>query len=173
MTISQLPPAATGLDQAESDDHQGPDDGLTEGEREAIAQASVTGQRAADWIRTLACRQNDEGNRQVLERYANAVEQVLRREIVPGGEGELTEELRYTLDAYVLRGSVLAEHRPELTATERVALLAVGFTAASAPRVVLNDLAGDLVLLCEAIDHALAVAAGRNAAPPVEPAPEA
>jgi hypothetical protein len=151
MTISHLPTAAV------EPDH--PDDGLSAAEREALAQAAATGQHAADWIRTLAARQQHADNRQILQRYADAVEQVLRREIIPGSEGELTEELRYTLDAYVLCGSTLAEHHPELAAAERIALLAVGFTAASAPRVVLNDLAGDLALLCEAIDQALALAA--------------
>ncbi|WP_327071827.1 hypothetical protein [Kitasatospora sp. NBC_01302] len=157
MTISRLPAAAGRPDQAEPE-QQEPDDALSAAERDALAQAAVTGQHAADWIRTLAARQQHADNRRILERYADAVEQVLRREIIPGSEGELTEELRYTLDAYVLCGSVLAEHRPELTAAERIALLAVGFSAASAPRVVLNDLAGDLALLCEAIDQALAIA---------------
>ncbi|WBP91946.1 hypothetical protein [Kitasatospora cathayae] len=89
---------------------------------------------------------------------------MLRHEIIPGGDGELAEELRYTLDAYVLLGSVQSEHRPELTDGERVALLAVSFTAASAPRVVLNDIAGDLAVLCEAIDQALALAAAAQPA---------
>jgi hypothetical protein len=55
----------------------------------------------------------------------------------------------------VLCGSVLAEHRPVLTAAERISLLAVGFTTLTAPLVVLNDIGGNLVLLCEAIDQAL------------------
>jgi hypothetical protein len=158
MTTSQLPPTAAPLDQAGPDDRQGPDDGLTAAERDALAEASVTGQRAAGWIRTLASRQQDSGNRHVLERYADAVEQVLRREIIPGGEGGLTEELRHTLDAYVLRGSVRAARQPELTPEERVALLAIGFTALTAPLVVLGDIAGDLALLCEAIGQALTIA---------------
>ncbi|MGW2256155.1 hypothetical protein ACWCXH_39385, partial [Kitasatospora sp. NPDC001660] len=73
-------------------------------------------------MRFLAARQDDENTRQILERYADAVEQVLRHEIIPGGDDELVEELRYTLDAYVLLGSVQSEHRPELTDGERVAL---------------------------------------------------
>jgi hypothetical protein len=156
MTISHLPAAVSELDQAESD-HQEPGDGLSAAERDALARAAVAGQHAAGWIRTLAARQQHADNRQILQRYADAVEQVLRREIIPGSEGELTEELRYTLDAYVLCGSTLAEHPPQLAAAERIALLAVGFTAASAPRVVLNDIAGDLAVLCEAVDQALAI----------------
>ncbi|MGA5823556.1 hypothetical protein ACPC54_37535 [Kitasatospora sp. NPDC094028] len=131
---------------------------LTAEERDALARVCVTGQIAAGWIRSLASRQHDGGNRLVLEQYAGAVEQVLGREIVPGGDGELVEELRYTLDAYVLLGSVRSEHLPQLTGEERVALLAVGFAALSAPRAVLNDLT-NLVPLCEAIDQALALAA--------------
>ncbi|MFI9159362.1 hypothetical protein [Kitasatospora aureofaciens] len=127
-------------------------------ERDALARASVTGQRAADWIRSLAVLQDDEDNQRVLEQYASAVEQVLRHEINPGGDGELVEELRYTLDAYVLLGSVQTARRPQLSAAERVALLAVGYTALSAPRAVLNNLT-DLVPLSEAIDQALAISA--------------
>ncbi|MFE7531645.1 hypothetical protein ACFU7Y_38970 [Kitasatospora sp. NPDC057542] len=138
---------------------------LTSDERDALALASVTGQHAADWIRSLASRQHDEGSRQVLEQYAGAVEQILRYEIIPGGDGELVKELRYTLDAYVLLGSVQSGHRPKLTAAERVALLAIGFTALSSPRVVLNDLT-DLVPLCQAIDQALAIGMADAAAAP-------
>ncbi|MFE9427812.1 hypothetical protein ACFYNO_33180 [Kitasatospora sp. NPDC006697] len=121
-------------------DLQEPDDGLTASERDALAQASVTGQHAAHWIRSLAARQPEPGNRTVLEQYASAVEQVMRREVIPGSEGLLEHELDYALDAYVLLGSATARRRPDLTAAERLALLAVGFTARTAPRTVLNDL---------------------------------
>ncbi|MFE7528551.1 hypothetical protein ACFU7Y_22940 [Kitasatospora sp. NPDC057542] len=156
------PPSAwSWLDLADTRDESTTPDGpvereLTSDEREALARASVTGQRAADWIRFLAVLQDNEDNQRVLEQYAGAVEQVLRREIIPGSDGELVEELRCTLDAYVLLGSVQAAQRPQLSAAERTALLAVGFTALSAPRVVLNDLT-DLVPLCEAIDQALLI----------------
>ncbi|MFF2751367.1 hypothetical protein ACFVVA_38260 [Kitasatospora sp. NPDC058048] len=74
------------------------------------------------------------------------------------------EELRHTLDAYVLLGNIRTAHRLRLTADERVALLAVGFAALSAPRVVLNDLT-DLVPLCEAIGEALTIGTAEPAVP--------
>jgi hypothetical protein len=146
MTLSQQPPTAA----------PEPSDGLTDTERDALARAAATGTRSADWIHSLAQRQPDPCNQQALHRYADAVEQVLTREIVPGGDGDLAEQLRHTLDALVLRGSTLTTRRPDLTAAERVALLAVGFAALTAPLAAVGDLAGDLEVLCEAIDQALA-----------------
>jgi hypothetical protein len=142
MTLPQQPPTTA----------PEPHDGLTDPERDALAHTAATGIRAAHWIRSLAKRQPDPCNRRALHRYADAVEQALRYEIVPGGDGDLAEQLRHTLDTLVLRGSTLTTRRPELTAAERTALLAVGFAALTAPLTVL----GDLEVLYEATDQALA-----------------
>ncbi|MFG3054683.1 hypothetical protein ACGFZP_27520 [Kitasatospora sp. NPDC048239] len=83
---------------------------------------------------------------------------MLRREIIPRGDGELTEELRHALDAYVLQGAD-PDRRPALATAEPVALLAIGFAALTAPLTALDDLAADLPPRCEAIDDALAFAA--------------
>ncbi|MFF4344246.1 hypothetical protein ACFY00_30505 [Kitasatospora sp. NPDC001540] len=136
----------------------GPDyDGLNAPEREAIAEATVTGVRAAVWIRTLAERQDEEDHRRSLGRYARAVERILSREIVLDRDGRLEGELLYELDP-----AAFTLERPDagpmdLRPAERVALAAIGAATASAPSTVLGDLAADLPRICRLIDHALAV----------------
>ncbi|MFE7527300.1 hypothetical protein ACFU7Y_16485 [Kitasatospora sp. NPDC057542] len=51
---------------------------------------------------------------------------MLRHEIVPGGDGELAEELCCTLDAYVLLGSIPSGQRPQVTAVAALADLEAG-----------------------------------------------
>ncbi|MFI8085303.1 hypothetical protein ACIF6L_31500 [Kitasatospora sp. NPDC086009] len=114
---------------------------------EVIAEASEVGRRAAGWVRELARRQSDTGHRTVLERAADAVERASSREIVPGGDGELDEELRYDLGAGIITGSVLTATMPELTTGERIALVAVCALAAAMPGTVLNDLGRELPAL--------------------------
>ncbi|MFE2728779.1 hypothetical protein [Kitasatospora sp. NPDC059327] len=94
-------------------------------------------------------------HRTVLERAADAIEQAAGREVVPGGEGQLDEELAYDLSAGVVTGSVVADGLPKLTAGERIAL------AAAMPRTVLNDPARELPVLAATMDAA--AEAGRSA----------
>ncbi|MFK0195866.1 hypothetical protein [Kitasatospora sp. NPDC090308] len=136
----------------------GPDyDGLAAPEREAIAEAAATGVRAATWIRTLAARQDDEDNRQSLERYARAVERILSREIVPERDGPLEGELLYELDPAHFTLERPGAGPVDLAPAERVALAAIGAATASAPTAVLGDVASDLPRLCRLVDQALAV----------------
>ncbi|MFI6449102.1 hypothetical protein [Kitasatospora sp. NPDC050543] len=90
----------------------------------------------------------------MLKTFADTIQQVLGREIIPGGAGEIGEEIRYRLDACV----ILAQDRPELTSIEQLALVAVGAITTTAPSTVLNDIAADLPALCDAIDNALTLA---------------
>lgn len=64
-----------------------------------LAEAGEAGRVAAGWVRELAARQAQERHRTVLERAAG-------REVVPGGDGQLDEELAYDLAAYVVTGSL-------------------------------------------------------------------
>ncbi|MFF2549263.1 hypothetical protein ACFVUY_42815 [Kitasatospora sp. NPDC058063] len=128
-----------------------------------LAEAGEAGRRAAGWVRDLAGRQAEEAHRTVLGRAADAVEQACGREVVPGGEGQLDEELAYDLGAGVVTGSPLADGLPELAAGERVALAAVCALAAAMPLAVLGDLERELPVLAATMDAA--VEAGRAAAP--------
>ncbi|MGW2542287.1 hypothetical protein ACWC5I_15800 [Kitasatospora sp. NPDC001574] len=99
-------------------------------------------------MRELAGRQGEEEHARALERVADAVVQVSGREIIPGGDGLLAEELRYTLAADVVLG---ASHTigslPELHRGERLALVAVCALAAALPSCVLSDLERELTVL--------------------------
>ncbi|WP_344341894.1 hypothetical protein, partial [Kitasatospora putterlickiae] len=77
-----------------------------------LAEAGEAGRRAAGWVRELTGRQAEEAHRTVLGRAADAVEQACGREVVPGGEGQLDEELAYNLAAGVVTGSPLAAALP-------------------------------------------------------------
>ncbi|MFD4661654.1 hypothetical protein ACFWP2_39295 [Kitasatospora sp. NPDC058444] len=79
---------------------------------ELLAETSETGRRAAEWVRELAARQPEEAHRTVLGRAADAVAQACGPEVVPGGEGQLDEELAYDLSAGVVTGSPLVEALP-------------------------------------------------------------
>ncbi|MFE2728945.1 hypothetical protein [Kitasatospora sp. NPDC059327] len=130
--------------------------------REALALAAAVGERAARRVEALATRQDD-GHRPVLEAFAQALRQVMGREILPAGDGEVAAEPRYRLDAYVLLGATDAESTPDLTAAEQLALAAVGAIATTAPSTVLNDAARDLPALCAVIDSALILAEAQPA----------
>ncbi|MGW3185484.1 hypothetical protein ACWDD9_40060 [Kitasatospora sp. NPDC001119] len=155
------------------------DDGQEQRERErrhavneVLAEAGEAGRRAAGWVRGLAERQVEERHRIVLGRAADAIERAAGREVVPGGEGQLDEELAYDLSAGVVTGSPYAEELPELAMGERIALVAVCALAAAMPGTVLGDLERELLALAATMDAA--VEAGRAAAPnpPVQrPAP--
>ncbi|WP_051743030.1 hypothetical protein [Kitasatospora sp. MBT66] len=126
-----------------------------------LAGAGEAGRRAAGWVRELAARQSQAGHRAVLERAADAVEQAAGREVVPGGDGQLDEELAYDLGAGVVTGSVLADGLPELSAGERIALVALCAPAAAMPGTVLNAPERELPALAATMDAA--VEAGRDA----------
>ncbi|MFD5083088.1 hypothetical protein ACFWOG_10660 [Kitasatospora sp. NPDC058406] len=128
-----------------------------------IAAAGGAGRKAAGWVRELAARQTRPGHRTVLERAADAVEQAAGREIVPGGEGLLDEELAYDPGAGVVTGSVLADGLPELSTGERIALITVCALAAALPRTVLNDLTRELPVITATMDAATET--GRSAGP--------
>ncbi|MEU6973764.1 hypothetical protein AB0A71_39780 [Kitasatospora aureofaciens] len=108
-------------------------------------------------MRELAARQAQERHRMVLERVADAVEQAAGREVVPGGDGQLDEELAYDLAAYVVTGSPYGQALPELAMGERIAL------AAAMPRTVLGELERELPALATTLDAAMTV--GRTARP--------
>ncbi|MFD7732168.1 hypothetical protein ACFV6F_17485 [Kitasatospora phosalacinea] len=140
-------------------DDDGPDyDGLDAEAREAIAEAAGTGVRAALWIRTLAERQDDEGNRRCLERYARAVERILSREIVLDRDGPLEGELLYELDPAHFTLQRPGTGPMDLRPAERVALAAIGAATASAPGLAANHTLGtDLPRVVALISHTLAV----------------
>ncbi|MFD7736205.1 hypothetical protein ACFV6F_38190, partial [Kitasatospora phosalacinea] len=76
----------------------GPDDGLSVPEREAIAEATGAGGRGAARIRVLAERQGAKGNQGALERCTQAVERVLSREVVLDLDGPPEVEPLHGLD---------------------------------------------------------------------------
>ncbi|MEV7189942.1 hypothetical protein [Kitasatospora sp. NPDC093102] len=121
---------------------------------EVLAEVGEAGRRAAGWVRGLAARQPQPGHRTVLEQAADAVEQAAGREIVPGGEGQLDEELAYDLAADVITGSVLVDGLPELSTGERIALIAVCALASALPGTVLNDPTRELPVLIATMDAA-------------------
>ncbi|MFD9592051.1 hypothetical protein ACFWA9_04740 [Kitasatospora sp. NPDC059973] len=124
---------------------------------EAVAGAATVGERTAVWVETLAARQDDQRHRRVLELFAEAVRQVLGREIIPNGEGEVGEELRYRLDAHVVLGAPGTGCAPELSTAEQLALAVAG-AAVSAPATILGDIELDLPALCSVIESALVLA---------------
>ncbi|MEU9131843.1 hypothetical protein AB0D08_27685 [Kitasatospora sp. NPDC048540] len=85
--------------------------------------------------------------------------------MIPGGDGQLTEELRYTLAADVVLG---ASHTtgtlPGLRPGERMPLIAVCALAAAFPSCVLGDLPRELEVLAAELEAA--TDAGRAAAAP-------
>ncbi|MEV0537254.1 hypothetical protein [Kitasatospora sp. NPDC050463] len=116
-------------------------------------------------MRELAGRQGEEEHGRLLERVAEAIVQASSREIIPGSDGLLTEELRYTLAADGLLG---ASHTtgtlPELHPGERMPLIAVCAIAAAFPACVLGDLPRELEVLAAELEAA--TDAGRTAEAP-------
>ncbi|MGW7582728.1 hypothetical protein ACWGKU_28745 [Kitasatospora sp. NPDC054768] len=130
---------------------------------EVLAEAAGAGRRAAGWVRELAGRQQEERHRIVLERAADAVERAAGPEVVPGGEGQLDDELAYDLSAGIVTGNPYAEALPELSMGERIALITVCALAAAMPASVLGELERELPALAATMDAA--VTAGRAARP--------
>ncbi|MFF1908286.1 hypothetical protein [Kitasatospora sp. NPDC058218] len=130
--------------------------------REALALAADAGEAAAAWVRELAARQDDERHALVLGNAAEAIVHASAREVIPGGEGRLVEELRYRLAADVLLGATHTGTLPELRTGERLALVAVCALAAAMPGCVLGDLERELTLLADELNATTAI--GRAAA---------
>ncbi|MFF8775283.1 hypothetical protein [Kitasatospora sp. NPDC015120] len=128
----------------------------------ALRRAAGAGEAAAAWVRELAGRQGEEDHARALERAADAIVRASGREIVPGSDGLLAEELRYTLGADVVLGaSHTTATLPELHPGERMPLIAVCAIAAALPSCVLGDLAAELTALAD--DLAAATEAGHAA----------
>ncbi|MET8629776.1 hypothetical protein ABZW30_39650 [Kitasatospora sp. NPDC004669] len=149
-------PLPSSPDQAEPDDQALDADQLA-----VLHRARDTGEAAAVWVRALAGRQANEPHALVLEHAAEAIERASHQEAVPGGDGELTEELRYSLAAGVLLGATRTATLPGLAPGERIPLVAVCALAAAMPGCVLGDLPRELTLLADEL-HA-ATTAGRTA----------
>lgn len=130
-------------------------------EPSALHRAAAAGEAAAGWVRGLAGRQDDQGHARVLERAADAIERASGREIVPGGDGHLVEELRHALAADVLLGAARSGTLPELHPRERGALVAVCALAAAMPGCVLGDLERELGVLAGELERS--AEAGRSA----------
>ncbi|MGW4808008.1 hypothetical protein [Kitasatospora sp. NPDC004272] len=129
----------------------------------ALHRAADTGEAAARWVQRLADRQGEKEHGRLLERTAEAIVKASSREIIPGSDGLLTEELRHTLAADVVLG---ASHTtgtlPELRPGERTPLIAVCSIAAALPACVLGNLPRELEVL--AAEMEAATAAGLAAA---------
>jgi hypothetical protein len=128
----------------------------------ALHRARDAGEAAAVWVRSLAGCQANEHHALVLERAAEAIERASHQEVIPGSEGQLAEELRYSLTADVLLGATHTATLPELAPGERIPLVAVCALAAAMPACVLGDLPRELTLLADELDAA--TTAGRTAA---------
>ncbi|MEU4587405.1 hypothetical protein AB0F92_36020 [Kitasatospora aureofaciens] len=103
---------------------------------EVLAEAGEVGRVVAGWVRSLAARQAEGRHCAVLERAADAIERAAGREVVPGGDGQLAEELAYDLAAGVVTGSPYAQALPDLVMGERIALAATMDAAVTAGQTV-------------------------------------
>ncbi|CAM5582551.1 hypothetical protein BOQ63_002585 (plasmid) [Streptomyces viridifaciens] len=103
---------------------------------EVLAEAGEVGRVVAGWVRSLAARQAEGRHCAVLEQAADAIERAAGREVVPGGDGQLAEELAYDLAAGVVTGSPYAQALPDLVMGERIALVATMDAAVTAGQTV-------------------------------------
>ncbi|MDH6129926.1 hypothetical protein [Kitasatospora sp. GP82] len=121
----------------------------------ALHRARTAGETAAAWVRGLADRQDDDLHAQALRRTADAIEQASHREVVPGGNGHLAEQLRHALAADVLLGDLTAGTASVLAQGERLPLVAVCAIAAAMPGTVLGDLPRELQMLAADLEDAV------------------
>ncbi|MEU4303112.1 hypothetical protein [Kitasatospora aureofaciens] len=91
----------------------------------------------------------------MLERAADAIERAAGREVVPGGDGQLAEELAYDLAAGVVTGSPYAQALADLVMGERITLVAVCALASAMPGTVLGELERELPALVATMDAAV------------------
>lgn len=103
---------------------------------EVLAEAGEVGRVVAGWVRSLAARQAEGRHCAVLEQAADAIERAAGREVVPGGDGQLAEELAYDLAAGVVTGSPYAQALADLVMGERIALVATMDAAVTAGQTV-------------------------------------
>ncbi|MET8704341.1 hypothetical protein ABZW10_36630 [Kitasatospora sp. NPDC004723] len=162
MTISALPTLQQHSDTPDETGLDGEDQAQRAAASAALLRAADAGEAAAAWVRELAGRQREENHARALERAAEAIARASGREVVPGSDGLLAEELGYTLAADVVLG---APHttgtRPNLYPGERMPLITVCAIAATFPSCVLGDLAAELTAL--ACELTAATEAGRGA----------
>ncbi|MGW7448158.1 hypothetical protein [Kitasatospora sp. NPDC054795] len=162
MTTSPLSWLPSPTDRAEDEPDSGPDDqALGPVQLAALHRGRDAGEAAAAWVRELAGRQEDERHAPALEHAAAGIERASHQEVIPGGDGQLAEELRYSLAADVLLGAPHTGSLPDLAPGERLPLVAVCALAAAMPSCVLGDLPRELTLLADELDAA--TAAGRAA----------
>ncbi len=159
--LSWLPlPLLSPADRAEDEPASESDDqALDPVQLAALHRGRDAGEAAAAWVRELAGRQNDERHALALEHAAAGIERASHQEVIPGGDGQLAEELRYALAADVLLGATHTGTMPDLAPGERMPLVAVCALAAAMPSCVLGDLPRELTLLSDQLDAA--TAAGR------------
>ncbi|MFI9789010.1 hypothetical protein ACIHEI_36675 [Kitasatospora sp. NPDC051984] len=138
---------------------------LDEEEERALRQVREAGQEAARWMRTLAERQPEHAHAQALLNAAEAVEEATGAAVVPGGDGEALDSLHrsWLLASMVIGPAYHDDDRrtlPELTAAERLAVVAVCALAASMPGSVVGYCPLELDVLSDAL--AAAVRANRG-----------
>ncbi|MEV7603214.1 hypothetical protein AB0O91_38175 [Kitasatospora sp. NPDC089797] len=132
------------------------DQALDPVELAALHRGRDAGEAAAGWVRERASRQEDERHALALEHAAAGIERASHQEVFPGGDGQLAEELRYSLAADVLLGAAHTATLPDLAPGERMPLVAVCALAAAMPSCVHGDLPRGLTLLADGLDAATA-----------------
>ncbi|MFE7490124.1 hypothetical protein [Kitasatospora sp. NPDC057541] len=131
MTTSALTALQQHSDTPDETDPGGEDQVQCAAASAALQRAAGAGEEAAGWVRELAGRQGEE-QALALERAADAIVRASGREIVPGSDGLLAEELRYSLAADVVLGaSHTTGTRPNLHPGERMPLITVCAIAAA------------------------------------------
>ncbi|MFK0192826.1 hypothetical protein [Kitasatospora sp. NPDC090308] len=138
-------------------DHQDTPYEPDERERHALQRAAETGRQAACWVRTPAGRQTEQAHARALTSAAEA--------IVPGGDGEaLDGPHRSRLLAPSVIGPAYDYDRgegkgrqtlPELTAAEKVTVVAVRALAAAMPDTVLGYYPPELDTLAHTLTAAI------------------
>ncbi|MFD3424328.1 hypothetical protein [Streptomyces decoyicus] len=154
MSISafSVPPVPVPVEREPKEEWPGPE------VKAALAEVGAAGGRASTWLRSLYVRQKQDG---VLE-LAAAVEEAVAsldptdRDKADGyGAGGFPDELHDRLDPMWL-----LHHDDQLTSAQRVTILAMTTCishAATLAAGALNskDLAKDLRMVCEVVDHAI------------------
>ncbi|MGW6916280.1 hypothetical protein ACWGB8_21025 [Kitasatospora sp. NPDC054939] len=155
MTTSALSALPLHSDTHETEALDGEDQVQRAAELAALHRVAGAGEAAAAWVRELVSRQGEEEHGRLLERVAEAIVRASSREIIPGSDGLLAEELRYTLaEDVVLGASHTTGTLPKLHPGERMPLITVCSIAAAFPSCVLGDLAHELEVLAAELEAA-------------------
>ncbi|MEV4561481.1 hypothetical protein AB0K51_31480 [Kitasatospora sp. NPDC049285] len=130
-------------------------------EEAALRRARKAGTAAAGWVHALADRQTDASHAGALRRAAEAIEEASSTAIVPGGDGDAQGQVRYRLAPSALVSPHPHETRdeetlPDLTAAERLALIAVCALSADMPTTVIGYFPSELTALTVALEAAVA-----------------